>query len=102
MVDYLPSPIDIDSIKGINPITKEEEARHPSEDEPFSDLHLKYDRSFVGRLAFFRVYSGKLTAGSYVYNSTKDKKERVARLVRMQLIIGKKLMRLVQVILLLF
>ena len=84
MVEYLPSPIEVGAIKGINPVTKEEESRKPSEEEAFSGLAFKIMTDpFIGRLAFFRVYSGKLTAGSYVYNSTKDKKERVARLVRM-------------------
>ena len=84
MVDYLPSPLDIDHISGINPDTGEEETRAPSEDAPFSGLAFKIMTDpFVGRLAFFRVYSGKLTAGSYVYNSNKGEKERVGRLIRM-------------------
>ncbi len=84
MVDYLPSPLDIDHISGINPDTGEEETRAPSEDTPFSGLAFKIMTDpFVGRLAFFRVYSGKLTAGSYVYNSNKGEKERVGRLIRM-------------------
>ncbi len=84
MVDYLPSPLDIDHITGVNPDTNEEETRAPSEDAPFSGLAFKIMTDpFVGRLAFFRVYSGKLTAGSYVYNSNKGEKERVGRLIRM-------------------
>lgn len=84
MVDYLPSPLDIDHITGVNPETGEEETRAPSEDAPFSGLAFKIMTDpFVGRLAFFRVYSGKLTAGSYVYNSNKGEKERVGRLIRM-------------------
>ena len=84
MVWYLPSPLDIDHIVGVNPETGAEEDREPSEDAPFSGLAFKIMTDpFVGRLAFFRVYSGKLTAGSYVYNSNKGEKERVGRLIRM-------------------
>ena len=84
MVEFLPSPLDIDHIVGVNPDTNEEESRAPSEDAPFSGLAFKIMTDpFVGRLAFFRVYSGKLTAGSYVYNSNKGEKERVGRLIRM-------------------
>ena len=84
MVEYLPSPLDIDHIEGINPITEQTETRAPSEDAPFAGLAFKIMTDpFVGRLAFFRVYSGKLTAGSYVYNSNKGEKERVGRLIRM-------------------
>ena len=84
MVEYLPSPLDIDHIEGINPETGEKETRAPSDDAPFAGLAFKIMTDpFVGRLAFFRVYSGKLTAGSYVYNSNKGEKERVGRLIRM-------------------
>ncbi len=84
MVEYLPSPLDIDHIVGTNPDTGAEESRAPSEDAPFSGLAFKIMTDpFVGRLAFFRVYSGKLVAGSYVYNSNKGEKERVGRLIRM-------------------
>ena len=84
MVEYLPSPLDIDHIEGTNPDTGEIEKRAPSEDAPFAGLAFKIMTDpFVGRLAFFRVYSGKLTAGSYVYNSNKGEKERVGRLIRM-------------------
>ncbi len=84
MVEYLPSPLDIDHIEGINPETGETETRAPSEDAPFAGLAFKIMTDpFVGRLAFFRVYSGKLVAGSYVYNSNKGEKERVGRLIRM-------------------
>ena len=84
MVWYLPSPLDIDHIEGLNPETGETEKRAPSEDAPFAGLAFKIMTDpFVGRLAFFRVYSGKLTAGSYVYNSNKGEKERVGRLIRM-------------------
>ena len=84
MVWYLPSPLDIDHITGTNPDTGAEESRAPSEDAPFSGLAFKIMTDpFVGRLAFFRVYSGKLVAGSYVYNSNKGEKERVGRLIRM-------------------
>ncbi len=84
MVEYLPSPLDIDHIEGVNPETGKTETRAPSEDAPFAGLAFKIMTDpFVGRLAFFRVYSGKLTAGSYVYNSNKGEKERVGRLIRM-------------------
>ncbi|MFA5408271.1 MAG: elongation factor G [Bacilli bacterium] len=83
IVDYLPSPIDIESIKGID--QKGGEAiRHPSDDEPFTALAFKIMTDpFVGKLAFIRVYSGKLASGSYVLNATKDIKERVGRLLQM-------------------
>lgn len=84
MVDYMPSPVDIDHITGTNPKTGEIETRPTSYDAPFSGLAFKIMTDpYVGRLAFFRVYSGKLSAGSYVYNPGKDKKERVGRLIRM-------------------
>ncbi len=84
MVDFLPSPLDIAHIDGINPETGETETRVPSEDAPFAGLAFKIMTDpFVGKLAFFRVYSGKLEAGSYVYNSNKGEKERVGRLIRM-------------------
>ncbi len=84
MVDYLPSPLDIESIKGINPDTGLEESREASEDAPFAGLAFKIATDpFVGGLTFFRVYSGKLKAGSYVYNSITGKQERVGRLIRM-------------------
>ena len=81
---YLPSPLDIPSIKGTNPKTGEEEVRHPSAKEPFCALVFKIATDpFVGRLAFLRAYSGRLDAGSYVLNTRSDKKERVARLYQM-------------------
>ncbi len=84
MVEFLPSPLDIEHIEGLNPDTEETESRAPSEDAPFAGLAFKIMTDpFVGRLAFFRVYSGKLAAGSYVYNSNKGQKERVGRLIRM-------------------
>ena len=83
VVDYMPSPVDIPAIKGIIPKTGEEGERHTSDSEPFSALAFKVATDPYGRLTYFRVYSGVLTSGSYVYNSTKDKKERVARLIRM-------------------
>lgn len=84
MVEYLPSPLDIESIKGINPDTDEEESREASENAPFAGLAFKIMTDpYVGGLTFFRVYSGKLTAGSYVYNSNTGKQERVGRLIRM-------------------
>ena len=84
MVEYLPSPLDIPAIKGINPDTNEEEDRPADESAPFSGLAFKIMTDpFVGGLTFFRVYSGKLVAGSYVYNSITGKNERVGRLIRM-------------------
>ncbi len=84
IVDYMPAPTDIESIKGTDPKTGEVIARHSSDTEPFAGLAFKIMTDpFVGRLTFFRIYSGVLTAGSYVYNSCKQKKERVGRLIRM-------------------
>jgi len=84
MVEYLPSPLDIEHIKGINPDTDQEESRAPSEDAPFAGLAFKIMTDpFVGGLTFFRVYSGVLKAGTYVYNSVNGKTERVGRLIRM-------------------
>ncbi len=84
IVDYMPAPTDIPSIHGTNPKTGEEEPRHPSDSEPFSALAFKIITDpFVGKLCFFRVYSGKLSAGSYVYNATKGEKERIGRILRM-------------------
>ena len=84
MVEYLPSPLDIPAIKGMNPDTDEEEERPADENAPFAGLAFKIMTDpFVGGLTFFRVYSGKLTAGSYVYNSNTGKNERVGRLIRM-------------------
>ena len=84
VIRFLPSPLDVDHVKGINPKTGEEEERKTSDDEPFSGLAFKIATDpFVGSLAYFRCYSGTLSAGSYVYNSTKEKKERVGRLVQM-------------------
>ncbi len=84
IVDYLPSPIDVDHVRGINPDTDAEEVRKTDDDEPFAGLAFKMVADpFVGKLAYFRVYSGTLESGSYVYNSTKGKKERVGRLVLM-------------------
>ena len=84
MVEYLPSPVDIDEIRGINPDTNEEESRAADENAPFAGLAFKIMTDpFVGGLTFFRVYSGVLKAGSYVYNSITGKTERVGRLIRM-------------------
>ena len=83
VIDYLPSPLDVESIKGHN-LKGEEEKRHPSDNEPFSALAFKVMTDpFVGRLTFFRVYSGHLASGSYVLNSTKDSKERIGRILQM-------------------
>ncbi|MDD4815724.1 MAG: elongation factor G [Clostridia bacterium] len=84
IVDFLPSPLDIDSIKGTNPDTNKEEEREAKEDAYFAGLAFKITTDpFVGGLTFFRVYSGLLKAGSYVYNSVTGKTERVGRLIRM-------------------
>jgi elongation factor G len=84
VVNYLPSPLDIPAIKGVHPETGNEEERHASDDEPFSALAFKIMADpYVGKLAFFRVYSGTLKAGSYVYNSTTQKRERIGRLLKM-------------------
>ena len=83
VIDYLPSPLDVESIKGTDP-SGNETARHPSDSEPFSSLAFKVMTDpFVGRLTFFRVYSGHLSSGSYVLNSTKNVKERVGRILQM-------------------
>ncbi len=80
---YLPSPLDVDHVKGTN-LKGEEEIRKTSDEEPFAGLAFKIAADpFVGKLAFFRCYSGKLTTGSYVYNSTKGKRERIARILKM-------------------
>src|SRR3990172_7676670 len=85
VVDFLPSPLDIPAIKGLDPLTKEEIERHASDDEPFSALAFKLQSDpFVGQLTFFRVYSGTIEAGTYVYNSTTGEKERLGRIVRLQ------------------
>jgi elongation factor G len=84
VIDYLPSPLDIPAVQGINPETKETEDRKADDDAPFAALAFKImNDQHVGQLVFLRVYSGTLEAGSGVYNSTKDKKERVGRLLRM-------------------
>jgi elongation factor G len=84
VVDYMPSPLDIPAIKGVNPDTEEEDQRHPSDKEPFSALAFKIVTDpYVGKLAFFRVYSGTLDTGSYVYNSVKGKRERIGRILQM-------------------
>ena len=84
VVAFLPSPLDIEAIKGVNPATGEEVVRHPSESEPFCALAFKIATDpYVGRLAFVRVYSGKLDAGSYVFNSRSGKKERISRIYQM-------------------
>lgn len=84
VIDYLPSPVDVPAIGGVDPDTEEDTVRESSDDEPFSALAFKIITDpFVGRLTFFRVYSGTLKSGSYVYNSTKDKKERIGRLLQM-------------------
>ena len=84
IVDYMPAPTDIEAIRGVNPKTEEEEARHSSDDEPFSALAFKIMTDpFVGKLCFFRVYSGSVSTGTNVYNSTKNKKERFGRILQM-------------------
>ena len=84
IVDYLPSPLDIPPVKGTKPGTDEELERRADDNEPFSALVFKIMADpYVGKLAFFRVYSGTLSSGSYVYNSNKSKRERVGRILRM-------------------
>jgi len=84
IVDYLPSPLDIPPVRGVNPLDGSEVERKASPDEPFAALAFKIMTDpYVGQLTFIRVYSGVLSAGSYVYNSTKDTKERIGRLLRM-------------------
>ena len=84
IVDYMPSPLDVPSIKGVNPETGEEVERHAGDDQPFSALAFKIATDpFVGKLCFFRVYSGIVAAGSTVLNATKDKKERMGRILQM-------------------
>ncbi|MDD3260863.1 MAG: elongation factor G [Oscillospiraceae bacterium] len=84
IIDYMPAPTDVPAIRGTNPNTNEEEDRKPSDDEPFSALAFKIATDpFVGKLCYFRVYSGKLNAGDTVYNSTKDCDERIGRILQM-------------------
>jgi len=84
VIDYLPSPMDIPPVKGIDPRNNEEIFRHASDEEPFSALAFKLQNDpFVGQLTYFRVYSGTVTSGIYIYNSTTGKKERLGRIVRM-------------------
>ncbi len=85
VIDYLPAPTDIPPVKGIDPATGEEIERAASDEEPFSALAFKLQSDpFVGQLTFFRVYSGTIEAGSYIYNSTTGNKERLSRIVRLQ------------------
>ena len=84
IVDFMPAPTDIESIKGVNPDTDEPEVRHSSDDEPFAALAFKIATDpFVGKICFFRVYSGTIDAGAGVYNSVKDTKERMGRILQM-------------------
>ena len=84
IVEYMPAPTDVPAIKGVNPKTDEECERHSSDSEPFSALAFKIATDpFVGKLCFFRVYSGSISAGTTVYNSTKDKRERIGRILQM-------------------
>ena len=84
IVDYMPSPLDVPAIKGVNPDTEEEDSRPSSDEAPFSALAFKIATDpFVGKLAFFRVYSGSVKAGETVYNSSKDSNERLGRIVQM-------------------
>ena len=84
VVDFMPSPLDIPAIKGINPETGEEEERHAGDDQPFSALAFKIATDpFVGKICYFRVYSGTVEAGAGVLNATKDKKERMGRILQM-------------------
>ncbi|RJE48121.1 MULTISPECIES: elongation factor G [unclassified Dehalobacter] len=84
VVDYMPSPLDVPAIQGVNPDSGEEDVRHSDDNAPFSALAFKImSDPYVGKLTFFRVYSGTLSAGSYIMNSTKGKKERIGRILRM-------------------
>ena len=84
IVDFMPSPLDIPAIQGVNPETEEEDERPADDNAPFSALAFKIMTDpFVGRLSFVRVYSGKLTTGSTVLNSTKNQKERIGRILQM-------------------
>ncbi len=84
VIEYMPSPLDVPAIKGINPDTGDEDVRHSSDTEPFSALAFKIMADpFVGKLCFFRVYSGSVEAGTQVYNSSKDKTERFGRILQM-------------------
>ncbi len=84
VIDYMPAPTDIEAIKGVNPDTEEEEDRHSSDTEPFAALAFKIMTDpFVGKLCFFRVYSGSVSTGTNVYNSSKNKKERFGRILQM-------------------
>ena len=84
IVDFMPAPTDIEAIKGVNPDTDEEEVRHSSDEEPFAALAFKIATDpFVGKICFFRVYSGSVDAGSSVYNSVKDNRERLGRILQM-------------------
>ncbi len=84
IVDYLPSPLDIPPVVGFNPKTDQEEERKPDQNEPFSGLAFKIvSDPYVGRLAYVRIYSGKMSSGSYILNTSKDNRERVGRLLRM-------------------
>ncbi len=84
IVDFMPTPLDVPPVTGVNPRTEEEELRHASDDEPFSALAFKIMTDpFVGKLCFFRVYSGKLNAGDVVWNATKGTRERMGRIVQM-------------------
>jgi elongation factor G len=84
VVDFLPSPLDVPPMMGINPKTDEEEPRAPEDSAPFSGLAFKIvSDPYVGRLAYVRIYSGRVASGSYIYNTTKDNRERVGRLLRM-------------------
>jgi elongation factor G len=85
VVDYLPSPLDVPPVKGIDPRNREEVIRHASDDDPFSALAFKLQADpFVGQLTFFRVYSGTIEAGTYLYNSSTGERERLGRIVRLQ------------------
>ena len=84
IVEYMPAPTDVEAIKGINPDTEEEEVRHSSDDEPFAALAFKIATDpFVGKICFFRVYSGSVDAGTAVFNSVKDNRERLGRILQM-------------------
>ena len=98
VIDYMPAPTDIEDVKGVNPDTEEEETRPSSDDAPFSALAFKIATDpFVGKLCYFRVYSGMAVAGTTAYNSTKGKSERLGRILQMHAITDRKSMFVTQV-----
>ncbi len=94
VVDYMPSPLDVPPITGVHPSTGKEDQRPSDDNAPFSALAFKIMTDpFVGKLCFFRVYSGSLKAGTYAYNSVKKKRERISRILQMHSITARKSVR---------